>query len=62
MVRPLKPTLSGRELSKAELKVIEQYLRTTRTISGISDEMLALIAQLWPEHLVKIKGRKTINN
>jgi hypothetical protein len=56
-----KPTLAGRELSKAELKVIRQYLEGADTITGNSDDMRALIAQCWPEQLVKIKPPKNAN-
>ena len=62
MVQQPKPTLAGRELSKAELKVIQQYLQNVDTISGISDDMLSLIAKLWPEQLVKLKPPKKAAN
>ena len=57
MAHQPRPALDGRELSKAELKVI-QHLQKTETISGISDDMRDLIAQLWPDQLVKIKPTK----
>jgi hypothetical protein len=50
-----KPMLNGRELSKGELEVIRKHLESVDTISGISDDMLVLISQLWPDQLVKLK-------
>ena len=62
MARQRKPALDGRELSDAELRVIRQHLEKIDTISGISDEMLSLIAQLWPEQLLKLKPPKEAAN
>jgi hypothetical protein len=61
MARELKPMLNGRELSKGELEVIRRHLEGVDTISGISDDMLALITQYWPDQLVKIKPPNTAN-
>jgi hypothetical protein len=55
MARNPKPMLNGRELSKGELEVIRKHLESVDTISGISDDMLVLISQLWPDQLVKLK-------
>ena len=54
--------LNGRELSKRELEVIRRHLESLDTISGISDEVHNLIAQLWPDQLVKIKPPKELAN
>jgi len=61
MAQQPKPMLSGRQLSKPELTVIRQYFENVDTISGISDDMLALITQLWPDQLVKIKPTQARN-
>jgi hypothetical protein len=53
-----KPILAGREISKAEMRVIHQYLQSVDTISGISDDMQVLIARFWPEQLLKMKPPK----
>ena len=53
--------LNGRELSKGELEVIRRHLESVDTISGISDEILALITQYWPDQLVKVKPPNTAN-
>ena len=58
MARQRRPALDGRELSDAELTVIRQHLEKTDTISGISDDMRNLIAQFWPDQLVKLKPPK----
>ena len=63
MAQKPKPMLNGRELSKGELEVIRRHLESVDTISGISDDMLAqLIAQYWPDQLVKIKPPKELAN
>ena len=61
MAQKPKPMLNGRELSKGELEVIRRHLESVDTISGISDDMLALITQYWPDQLVKIKPPNTAN-
>jgi hypothetical protein len=58
MAQERKPILDGRELSKAELKAIRLYLEDVDTISGISDDLLELIARQWPDQLAKIKPPK----
>ena len=49
-----RPTLGGRELSDAELAQIRAGLESFDTISDISDELRALIADQWPDLYVKI--------
>ena len=46
--------LDGRELPERELAQIRDQLENMDTISGISDEMLTLITELWPDQLIKI--------
>jgi hypothetical protein len=58
MAQKPKPMLNGRELSKGELEVIRRHFESVDTISGISDDMLTLITQCWPDQLVKIKPPK----
>ena len=62
MARQRRPALDGRELSDAELTVIRQHLEKTDTISGISDDMRDVIAQFWPDQLVKLKPQKEAAN
>jgi len=61
MAKKTKPMLNGRELSKGELEIIRSHFESVDTISGISDEMLALIKQYWPDQLVKIKPPTAAN-
>ena len=62
MAQQPRPALDGRELSDAELRVIRQHLEKIDTISGISDDMRDLIAQVWPDQLVKLKPQKEAAN
>jgi hypothetical protein len=49
-----RPTLGGRELSDADLAQIRAGLECFDTISDVSEEMRALIAEQWPDQLAKI--------
>jgi hypothetical protein len=53
-----RPTLGGRELSDAELAQIRAELECFETIGDVSNEMLALIAEWWPDQLSKITPKK----
>jgi hypothetical protein len=50
-----RPMLDGRELSEFELAQIRRRIERLETIDGVSDEMLTLIAEHWPDQLVKIR-------
>ena len=60
MIRMSKPkaTLYGRALSDDELVLIKQRVESFGTIETINDELLALVAEHWPELLAKLRKGK----